>query len=143
MRKPSPTYRLLTFLPLALLLLFPLTAAAAGTNAVPVYEADTATPTEFNSSYVFPPFEPNFTPEGMSVAPGCRSLTISNVRYAYSFKQMGCWKAGVLAQKRLASGAAPGGYACRQGASGVLCWRQGKPQKYLEWRLPGSKPAHV
>ncbi len=142
MTKPSPLRRLLALLPLALSLLFPLTVAAADTSEAPVYEADIAIPTEYNPpDYKYPPFAPNFTPKGMGVAPDCRSLTIGNVHYVFSFRRMGCWKAGVLAQKQYASGVAPGGYACRHRAGGMLCWRRGQPQKYLEWRLPGTKPS--
>lgn len=87
-----------------------------------------------------PPFEPNFTPQGMRVASGCRSLTVAEARYVFAFKRMGCWKASMLAQRRYSTGAAPDGYACRQQPRGVRCWREGQPQKYLEWHLPGTKP---
>lgn len=89
-----------------------------------------------------PPFQPNFTPEGLSVASDCRSLTIGNVRYVFAFHRIGCRKAGMVARKRHDSGAAPRGYACRRRASGDLCWGKRQPQKYVEWRLPGTKPAH-
>ena len=88
-----------------------------------------------------PPFQPNFTPKGLRVASDCRSLTIGDDRFAFAFERMGCWKASMLARKRYASGA-PTGYACRQRARGVLCWRKGQPQKYFEWRRPGTQPIH-
>jgi len=87
-----------------------------------------------------PPFQPNFTPQGMRVASDCRSLSIGNVRYVFSFKRIGCSKASALAQSRYASGIAPAGYACRQRPRGVRCWRKGQPLQYLEWHLPGTKP---
>jgi hypothetical protein len=92
-----------------------------------------------------PPFEPNFAPPAFSVAAGCRSLTIGDVRYAFAFARMGCRKASNLARARLLSGDAPSGYLCRslRADRGGLCWRRGQPQKYLEWRLPGTKPAHA
>lgn len=110
----------------------------------PVEEADKAIPTEYNPpEYEYPPLVPNFSPSGLSVASDCRSLTIGDVRYIFAFKRIGCWKAGILARKQYASRAAPSGYACRHRANATLCWRRGQPQKYLEWRLPGTPPAHV
>lgn len=101
--------------------------------------------TEASPPAQLPPFEPNFTPTTLSVAAGCRSLTIGNVRYAFAFGRMGCRKASNLARARQASGRAASGYLCRDlpADRGVLCWRRGQPQKYLEWRLPGTKPAHA
>lgn len=92
-----------------------------------------------------PPFEPNFAPPALSVTADCRSLTLGNVRYAFAFARMGCRKASNLARARQLSGRAPSGYLCRDlpADRGVLCWRKGQPQKYLEWRLPGTKPAHA
>lgn len=87
-----------------------------------------------------PPFQPNFTPQGMRVAPDCRSLTIEGARYTFAFKRIGCGKASMLAQSRYSSGLAPAGYLCRQQPRGVRCWRRGQQQKYLEWHLPGTKP---
>jgi hypothetical protein len=84
------------------------------------------------------------TPSILTVAADCRSLTIGKVSYAFSFRRIGCRKATNLAKMRHISGKAPGGYHCRnvQANGGVLCWRAGHPEKYLEWRLPGTKPAH-
>lgn len=92
-----------------------------------------------------PPLQPNFTPTTLSVAAGCRALTIGSVHYAFAFARMGCRKASNLARMRQLSGHAPSGYLCRDlpADRGVLCWRRGQPQKYLEWRLPGTKPAHA
>lgn len=92
-----------------------------------------------------PPFELNFAPRGFSVATGCRALTIGNVHYAFAFARMGCRRASNLARARQLSGDAPSGYLCRdlRMDRGVLCWRKGQPKKYLEWRLPGTKPAHA
>jgi hypothetical protein len=82
-------------------------------------------------------------PDALAVAPDCRSLTIGNVRYVFAFRRMGCFKATNLAKMRHISGGAPGSYHCRdlRANGGVLCWRIGHPEKYLEWRLPGTKPA--
>lgn len=92
-----------------------------------------------------PPFEPDFTPTTLTVTAGCRSLTVGNVHYAFAFARMGCRKASNLARMRQLSGHAPSGYLCRNLAAGrgVLCWREGQPKKYLEWRLPGTRPAHA
>lgn len=101
--------------------------------------------TEASPPASYPPFEPNFTPRGLSVAAGCRALTIGNVHYAFAFARMGCRKASNLARVRQLSGRAPSGYLCRDlpADRGVLCWRRAQPRKYLEWRLPGTKPAHA
>jgi hypothetical protein len=88
-----------------------------------------------------PPFVPNFSPAPFLVTSDCRSVTIGDRRFVFSFAQMGCGKATRLAQKRYYNGTAPSGYACRQRAGGVLCWRIGLPEKRLEWRVPGTKPA--
>lgn len=88
-----------------------------------------------------PPFVPNFSPAPFVLASDCRSVTIGDQRFVFSFAHLGCGKAFRLAQKRYYNGAAPTGYACHRRAGGVLCWRQGQPQKHLEWRLPGTKPA--
>lgn len=92
-----------------------------------------------------PTFQPNFTPGELRVASDCRSLTIGNVAYVFSFRGIGCRKASNLAKMRHLSGRAPSGYHCRnvQANGGVLCWRIGHPEKRLEWRLPGTKPAHL
>ncbi|HET7417329.1 MAG TPA: hypothetical protein VFJ61_06875 [Solirubrobacterales bacterium] len=88
-----------------------------------------------------PPFVPNFSPAPFLVASDCHSLTIDRQRFVFSFARLGCGKATGLAQKRYYNGTAPSGYACRRRAGGVLCWRSGRPEKRLEWRLPGTKPA--
>ena len=89
-----------------------------------------------------PPFP---APVILTVAPDCRSLTVGNVSYVFAFRRMGCTKASNLAKMRNISGQAPSAYNCRnlKASRGVLCWREGHPEKYLEWRLPGTKPAHV
>lgn len=83
------------------------------------------------------------TPTTLVVVADCRSLTIGNVSYVFSFRRIGCHKAANLASMRNLSGQAPTGYHCRNGKAngGVLCWRIGHPEKYLEWRLPGTNPA--
>jgi len=82
-------------------------------------------------------------PTALAVSADCRSLTIGNMSYVFAFRQIGCRKASNLAAMRNLSGGAPTGYHCRNGKAngGVLCWRIGHPEKYLEWRLPGTKPA--
>lgn len=91
-----------------------------------------------------PPFEPNFRPT-FAVAADCRGLTVGNIRYVFAFARMGCPKASNLARARLTSSRAPSGYRCKDLAAdrGVLCWRKQRPKKFLEWRLPGTKPAHA
>lgn len=80
-------------------------------------------------------------PHDLTVAPDCRSLTIGNAGYRFVFRHVSCRRASDLATMRHVSGGAPSGYHCRNGASGGgVCWRIGHPEKYLEWRLPGSKP---
>lgn len=84
------------------------------------------------------------TPSILTVAADCRSLTIGNVSYAFSFRRISCRTATDLAKMRHISGKAPGGYHCRnvQVNDGVLCWRADHPEKYLEWRLPRTRSAH-
>lgn len=108
-------------------------------------EEDERIVTEYNPTYQMPPFEPNFTPTTLSVAAGCHSLAIGDVHYVFAFARMGCRKASNLARMRGLSGDTPSGYLCRDlpADRGVLCWRQGQPRKYLEWRLPGTKAAHA
>lgn len=85
----------------------------------------------------YPHLSPSFTPKRLSVAPDCRSLTIGDVRYVFAFGQMGCRKAGNLAQARFRSGGTPRGYVCQNRSSrGVRCWRRHKPAKFFEWHLP-------
>ncbi len=68
----------------------------------------------------------------------CRWLTIGATRYTFLYRQMGCRKAGNLAQVAYRSASAPSGYHCRAKTTGdKRCWRQGRPQRYLEWHLPG------
>lgn len=92
-----------------------------------------------------PPPPPPPAPVVLTVAPDCRSLTIGSVSYVFSFRRMGCLKASNLAKMRHLSGKAPGFYNCRnlKADRGVLCWRKGHPEKYVEWRLPGTKPVHT
>ncbi|MGN6558117.1 MAG: hypothetical protein ACTHLH_08925 [Solirubrobacterales bacterium] len=91
----------------------------------------------------YPPFEPNFTPtKTFAVSLNCGSLSLNATRYAFAFHRMGCHKASNLARSTFLTGRAPSGYVCRHKGS-VLCWRQGQPQKYFEWRRPGTPPAHV
>lgn len=109
-------------------------------------EEDERISTEYNPPAAqYPPFELNVTWPALTVAPDCHSLTIGEVRYAFAFGRMGCRKASNLARARQVSGRAPSGYLCKKLAAdrGVLCRRKGQPQKYLEWRLPGTKPAHA
>jgi hypothetical protein len=105
----------------------------------PVEEAEARI---INSS---PPASPALPPmpTTLAVAADCRSLTIGEVSYVFAFRRIGCRKASNLAAMRKVSGSAPTGYHCRNGKAngGVLCWRIGHPEKYLEWRLPGTKPA--
>jgi hypothetical protein len=84
-------------------------------------------------------------PVVLTVAPDCRSLTIGTVSYVFAFVRMGCLKASNLAKMRHLSGQAPSAYNCRnlKASRGVLCWREGHPEKHLEWRLPGTRPAHL
>ena len=71
------------------------------------------------------------------VSSDCRWLTIGATRYAFLYRQMGCRKAGNLAQGAFHSASAPSGYHCKaQTSGGKRCWRQGRPQRYLEWHLP-------
>ena len=79
-------------------------------------------------------------PHDLTVAPDCRSLTIGNASYRFVFRHIDCRRASDLATMRHISGRAPSGYHCRNGAGGVVCWRIGHPEKYLEWRPPGIKP---
>jgi hypothetical protein len=81
-------------------------------------------------------------PDALTVSPDCRSLTIGNVTYIFDFRRMGCHKASNLAKMRHISAQAPDAYHCRNVRSngGVLCWRIGHAEKYLEWRLPGTTP---
>jgi hypothetical protein len=97
----------------------------------------------FNESPPAYPALPPVPPSALTVAPNCRSLTIGNVSYAFDFRRMGCLKATNLAKMRHLSASAPSAYHCRNLGlnGGVLCWRIGHPEKYLEWRLPGTKPA--
>jgi hypothetical protein len=92
-----------------------------------------------------PPPPPPPAPVTLTVASDCRSLTIGNVSYVFTFRRMGCTKASNLAKMRNISGQAPSAYNCRnlKPSRGVLCWREGHPEKYLEWRLPGTKPGHA
>jgi hypothetical protein len=85
------------------------------------------------------------TPSLLTVADDCRSLTIDGTTYVFSFRRIGCRKATDLAKMRHVSGRAPSGYRCRNVAAngGVICWRIGHRDKRLEWRLPGTKPAHL
>ncbi|HET7507020.1 MAG TPA: hypothetical protein VFJ53_01555 [Solirubrobacterales bacterium] len=82
-------------------------------------------------------------PRLVTIADDCRSLTIDDVSYVFSFRRLGCHKASNLMKMRHLSGSAPGGYHCRnvQANGGVICWRIGHPEKHLEWRLPETKPA--
>jgi hypothetical protein len=90
----------------------------------------------------YPPFEPNFSPaKTFGLSPNCKALTLNSTRYTFAFHRMGCHKASNLARSAYLSGHAPRGYACRRRAGGMLCRRQGQPQKYFEWRRPGTKPA--
>lgn len=100
--------------------------------------------TEAGPPAPLPPFEPNSAGTAFAVTADCRGLIVGNLRYAFAFAQMGCRRASSLARARLSSGRTPAGYRCRSLAAhrGVLCWREGRPKKYLEWRLPGTKPAH-
>ncbi|HWN73041.1 MAG TPA: hypothetical protein VNN15_04450 [Solirubrobacterales bacterium] len=96
-----------------------------------------------NGSPPAPTFQPNFTPtKTFAVSLDCGSLALNSTRYAFAFQRMGCHKASNLARIAFLTGQAPNGYACRRKGS-VLCWRQGQPQKYFEWRRPGAKPAHA
>lgn len=94
-----------------------------------------------------PPATPTLPPPPvvLTIAPDCRSLTIGSVSYVFTFQRMGCHKATNLAKMRHLSGKAPGFYHCRnlKADRGVLCRRKGHPEKYVEWRLPGTKPAHA
>jgi hypothetical protein len=82
-------------------------------------------------------------PSLLTVAADCRSLTIDDASYVFSFRRIGCHKAANLAKMRHLSGRAPSGYHCRNVAAngGVVCWRIEHRDKRLEWRLPGTKPA--
>lgn len=88
------------------------------------------------------PSAPPPMPTTLVVAADCRSLTIGNVSYVFSFRHIGCRQAANLAAAQHSSGRAPSGYHCRNGKTngGTLCWRIGHPEKHLEWRLPGTKP---
>lgn len=89
-----------------------------------------------------PPASPELPPmpHNLTVAPDCRSLTIGNASYRFVFHRIGCRRASDLATMVHISGRAPSGYHCRNGAGGVVCWRIGHPEKYLEWRPPGTRP---
>jgi hypothetical protein len=77
------------------------------------------------------------TPTPFFLSPDCRSLTIGTTRYAFVYRQMGCRKAGTLARAAYSQAIAPSGYNCKaRPAGGKRCWRQGRPQRYLEWHLP-------
>jgi len=85
------------------------------------------------------------SPHLVTIAGDCRSLTIDNVSYVFSFRRLGCHKASDLMKMRHLSGTAPSGYHCRdvEANGGVICWRIGHREKRLEWRLPGTKPARL
>jgi|GEM_PF-2598216 len=85
------------------------------------------------------------SPHLVTIAGDCRSLTIDSVSYVFSFRRLGCHKASDLMKMRHLSGSAPSGYHCRnvQANGGVICWRAGHPEKRVEWRLPGTKPARL
>jgi hypothetical protein len=89
------------------------------------------------------PFVPNSSPASFVLASNCRSVTIGDKRFVFAFERIGCGKAFRLAQKRYYNGTPPSGYACRQRAGGILCWRKGQPEKHLEWRLLGTKPPRL
>lgn len=88
----------------------------------------------------YPPLQPNFIPGTFALSPDCRTVQLDSTRYVFIFRQMGCHKAGNLAQARFRSGHAPRGYVCQSHSSeGVRCWRRHRPAKFLEWRLPRSR----
>jgi hypothetical protein len=87
-----------------------------------------------------PPFAPNFVPRTFALSPDCRTVQLDSTRYVFAFGQMGCRKAGNLAQARFRSGHAPRGYVCQNRSNaGVRCWRRHKPAKVFEWHLPHSR----
>jgi hypothetical protein len=75
-------------------------------------------------------------PPALTISANCKSLWIGSTRYAFAFRQMGCHKAGNLARMQHLSKTAPSGYVCSRKSGGVRCWRQGKPDKYVEWARP-------
>jgi ribosome modulation factor len=84
-----------------------------------------------------PPYPSNF-----AVSPNCRALTIANVSYVFAFHRIGCRKATNLATMAHLSHAPPSGYLCANKESGgKRCWRQGHPDKYVEWHIPRGTPA--
>jgi hypothetical protein len=89
-----------------------------------------------------PPFQPNFTPtKTFGVSLDCKAVSLNSTRYAFAFHRMGCHKASNLARTTYLTGRAPSGYACPHRAGGMLCQRQGQPQKFFEWRRAGTRPA--
>jgi hypothetical protein len=107
-------------------------------------EEDRQIPTEFSQpDPVYPPFERHFTPtKTFEIDANCNSLSLDSIRYAFAFHRMGCHKASNLARSTFLTGRTPSGYVCQRKSS-VLCWRQGQPQRYFEWRRPGTRPAHA
>jgi hypothetical protein len=88
----------------------------------------------------YPHLQPNFVPRTFALGPDCRGVQLDSTRYVFAFGQMGCHKAGNLAQTRFRSGRAPRGYACQNLLrEGVRCRRRHKPAKFFEWRLPSSR----
>jgi ribosome modulation factor len=84
-----------------------------------------------------PPYPSNFT-----VSPSCRALTIANMSYVFAFRKIGCRKAANLATMAHLSHTSPSGYLCANKESGgKRCWRQGHPDKYVEWHIPRATPA--
>lgn len=88
----------------------------------------------------YPPLQPSFIPRTFALGPDCRTVQLDSTRYVFAFGQMGCHRAGNLAQARFRSGRAPRGYVCQNHSkAGVRCWRRHKPAKFFEWRLPSSR----
>jgi hypothetical protein len=91
-----------------------------------------------------PPAQPQLPPypSNFAVSPSCRTLTIANVSYVFAFRKIGCRKATALATMAHLSHASPSGYLCTSKESGgKRCWRQGHPDKYIEWHIPRGTPA--
>jgi hypothetical protein len=85
-----------------------------------------------------PPLPPS---PAFAVSADCRWVTIADRRLVFAFKRIGCRKAGMLGRMRILSGQNPNGYRCRALPEATLCRRIGHRDKFVEWRVPGSKPA--